>query len=303
MLRQLHNSASTVRLRFTTSEILLLLAAVGLVCASVGQILVAPVGSGAMLLAAAAIVALVHERSSTRHTVRMLGERLTDAGSLDKLEVVDTGDVAALEHALNRIIQRARAHAEASRCPSEAATVPGSAEPRMAAVLGVGLRGADDDVFSGAHFVRILETQQVARYIADGGVSATLQSDGTVLVVCGAANGQAISASIAQALEIAQALSADRNLRFGLSCGPVRRCAAPGAVPSLLGAPCAEAIRLARMALSWHEYDLLAAEPVALLARTFRSQRTSLTLTHAAAPALPVYTLELLAAKTVAMSA
>ena len=279
---------------------MLLVVAAGLLSAALLQLAIAPLGSGAMVLAAVAVVALVHERSSTRHTVRLLSERLSQAATLDKLEVVDTGNVAALEHALNRIIQQVREHAEASRAAAQPAKDDGS---RMAAVLSIGVRPDMAGEWAGEWVERVLGAPALARAITDGAATASVESDGTLVVVCGGREAQPATHSMQQALAIAQALAGEHALRFGLSCGQVRVCAAAGIAPKIIGAPCAEAIRLARMAVAWHEYELLAAEPVALLARAFRSQRTPLTLTSVAAPALPVYTLELTSNQSVAMSA
>lgn len=305
MLRQMHNSASFIRLRFTGGELLLLLAAAGLVCAALVQFVVAPVGSGAMALAAVAIIALVHERASTRQMVRLLCERLGEAPTLSKLEVAGVSDIAMLDHALNRMIQRARVQAQAAdtgRPDVEEAPRIAIGEPRMAAVLAIGLRKRDGDAYGEKQIAALMRLAELTRQGNPANLSVRVQSDGSLFVACGVQDEQPIAVSIRQALDLVKTLASDPELRFGLSCGVVRLCSGLDAAPTPIGAPFEDSARLYRMAAAWHEYHLLAAEPVALLARPFHSHRTTLTLTHAAAPALPVYAIDL-AAPAVAMSA
>ncbi len=304
MLRQMHNSAAFVRLRFTASELLLLVAAAGLVCASIVQFAVAPISSGVMLLAAVAIVALVHERANTRQMVRLLGERLGTAPTLSKLEVAGASDIAMLDHALNRAIQRARVQAHAADAITSERTAPAFevGEPRMVAVLAVGVRNGEGESFSEQHLESLLRIAKLAQQGDAANLSLRVQSDGVLLVAYGLEKQQPVAASIRQALELVGALSAEAQLRFGLSCGTARLCSGIGDVATAVGAPFEDSARLYRMAAAWHEYHLLAAEPVALLARPFHSQRTTLTLSHATAPALPVYAIDL-ATPVVAMSA
>jgi hypothetical protein len=62
----------------------------------------------------------------------------------------------------------------------------------------------------------------------------------------------------------------------------------------VIGSPLEEAIRLHRLAATWHEYRMLCPEPVALLLRTrVAGHRTPLQLTAPNAPAMPVYSLDL----------
>ena len=101
----------------------------------------------------------------------------------------------------------------------------------------------------------------------------------------------------------ARALAAsDPDVRFGLSCGQGRLWALPDIGPTIIGAPLEEAVRLYRMAAAWHEYRLLCAEPIALLAHSFNSQRTPLELTYHTLPTLPIYAVELQSA-AIAVSA
>ncbi len=255
------------------------------------------------MLAAVAIVALVHERATTRQIVRQLGERLGAAPTLSKLEVAGAGELAMLDHALNRMIQRARIEAQVAGVACSEGTAPSIdiGEPRMAAVLAIGLRNGDGDGFGEK---RIEALMRIARLVQDGDAGKLMlrvESDGTVFVAYGLQEQQPAAVSIRQALDLVQALSSDRELRFGLSCGAVRLCSGTGVGPTPIGAAFEDSARLRRMAAAWHEYHLLAAEPVALLARPFHSQRTTLTLTHAAAPALPVYAIDL-TSTAVAMS-
>lgn len=304
MLRQMHHSAIFVRFRFTASEFLLLVAAAGLVCASVVQFVVAPVGSGAMVLAAVAIVALVHERANTRQMVRLLGERLGETPTLSKLEVGGVSDLEMLDHALNRMIQRARIQAQAADAVRPEVKAPSIdiGEPRMVAVLSIGTRNRDGNGFAVKQIESLLRTAQLAQQLDAAGLTLHLQSDGVLFVAWGLHVQQPVTLSVRQALELVQALSSDVELRFGLSCGMVRLCSGVGVAAMPIGAPFEDSARLYRMAAAWHEYHLLAAEPVALLARPFDSQRTTLKLTHVAAPALPVYAINL-TASAVAMSA
>ncbi|PLS79856.1 MAG: hypothetical protein CYG59_11070 [Chloroflexi bacterium] len=306
MYRHLHNRVPYTRFRYTTSELLLLAVAIGLVWTALSHVLVSPIAACAMLLAVAAIVALVHERASTRLRVRQLGERLNDVETLEKLEVVGASDVADLERALNRMIQQSREQAREAPAPLPVFAQPQApvvGEGQTVAVLVIGARQGVVEPFTAEHLGWLAQTTKaVAQASGAENASIRMQNDGTLVVTCGAQEAQPVVVTVRQALGIAQALSSDPQLRTGLSCGTARLCTAADVAPTLVGAPFEEATRLYRMAASWHEYQLLCAEPIALLARSFSSQRTSLKLTHPLAPALPVYALDL-ASTPVAMSA
>lgn len=306
MHQQLNNSASFARFRYTTSELLLLVVAGGLVCTAIAHVLVSPIGASALMLAAAAIVALVHERATTRRRVRELGERLNDAASLEKLEVMGANDGTALDRALNRIIQQAREQAREASDPWPLFVQPQQpavGEGQTVAVLVIGARQGVAEPFTPEHLGWLAQTTKaVLEASGSAKPSIQMQNDGTLLVTCGGQPAQPVTATVNQALSIAQLLSADSQLRLGLSCGVARLCTVSEVEPTLVGAPFEEATRLYRMAAAWHEYQLLCAEPIALLARAFPSQRTPLKLTHPLAPALPVYALDL-SPRPVTMSA
>ncbi len=306
MHQHFNNSVSFARFRYTTSELLLLAVAGGLVCTAIAHVLVSPIGACAMMLAVAAIVALVHERAATRRRVHELGERLNDAASLEKLEVGGANDVTALDRALNRIIQQAREQAREASDPWPLFVQPQQpaiGEGQTVAVLVVGARQGTAERFTPEHLGWLAQTTKAVLATGDSAnLSIRMQNDGTLLVTCGGQQAQSVSATVHQALTIAQVLSADSQLRLGLSCGMARLCTVSEVEPTLVGAPFEEATRLYRMAAAWHEYQLLCAEPIALLARAFPSQRTPLKLTRPLAPALPVYALDL-ASRPVAMSA
>jgi HAMP domain-containing protein len=297
MLRQVHNVLHITRLHVTPSEILLLTVAAGLFCASLAQLVATPLVAAVMLLAVAAIVALVYERWTTRRTMRLLSERLNDDDGLGKREVATSADIAVLDQALNRLIQRTRAQAQAVAMQREDTTSSGSrpvGQAHMVAVLSIGIRQGATEAFTLEHLELLV---QAATHAIQGNQNAMLsvqmQGDGTVLVASGAKQPQPIVTSLRQVVAVAKALSADERLRFGLSCGAVRVCALPGVVPVLVGSPIEDALRLFRMATAWHQYQLLCTEPVALLARAYPSERTPLKLNLAVLPSLRVYNVDL----------
>lgn len=283
--------------RLTASETVLAVSACVLGISAFVALPSAPLTGVMMLLAAAAIIALVHERVSVRRALGSLAEQLDLAGPVGKLEVELAGATFVLGHALNRVIQRART--EASESPfllsahmeSEAAAT----ESRMVAALHIGVRQGACVPYSIAHTRRIGEVvaaaRQAGRY-TDLAIKA--QGDGTLVLLFGARHEQARALSLRQALDTATALSGlFPELRFGLACGEAGVYTLPSLGSTVIGAPLDDAARLGRMAAAWHEYRLLAAEPVALMARAFASRRTPLELSLAAAPALPVYVLDL----------
>jgi len=283
--------------RLTASETVLAVSACVLGVSALVALPSAPITGVMMLVAAAAIVALVYERFGIRRALSDVTAQLEATGPVGKLEVEVAGATYALGHALNRAIQRART--EAADSPFLRAT-PADVdsdvtESRMLAALHVGLRQGACTPYSVAHTRRIGEVVAAAR---DAGRNADLaikaQGDGTLMLLFGALHEQARALSLRQALDIATELGGRfPELRFGLACGEAGICSLPSLGSAVIGAPLDDAARLGRMAAAWHEYRLLAAEPVALMARAFASRRTPLELSLAAAPALPVYALDL----------
>lgn len=298
MLKYVPQPIRLHHLRLTWGELLLLVGAVALAIGALVKLGQSPVVSSVMLLASAALVALVYERVSTRRTLVALAEHLT-AGPLNKLEIEPGGSARVLGQALNQAIQRTR-----SAAPPPAQEPVVTAEPLPVAVLSIGLRQHGPATYSAAYGERLAEVALAARR-ASHATDALLDAygDGTLLLIFGAQTTQALAASTRLALEVARVLASGYpDLRFGLGCGEGRLCALPGIGTTVIGAPIEDAVRLFRMAAAWHEYRLLCAEPIALLAQSFPSQRTPLQLTHATLPPLPIYALSLDTA-TVAMSA
>lgn len=289
-----------LRLRqLTWSEKLLLLGAGALAIGALIKLGSAPAVASIMLLAAAALVALVYERSTTRRTLVALAEQLQSSEPLSKVEV-ETNSVGTLGQALNQVIQRNRA--QLAQLSAEQASVESETLP--VAVLSIGLRQGVHPAYTAAHTERLAEVALAARQ-ASRASEAILDAhgDGTLLLIFGARQIQPQVLSMQQALDVAVALTARYpDLRFGLGCGQGLRCSLPGLGATIIGAPLEDAVRLYRMAAAWHEYHLLCAEPVALVARRYASQRTPLQLTYASNPTLPVYVISLDPA-TVAMSA
>lgn len=283
------------QVRLTWSESLLLGSAAVLSVGAFAEMAQAPLGGVVMLLAAVALAALVFERASTRRTLLMLAEQLDASDPVYKLEVEPIRGTSVLGQAFNRAIQRSRAEALEAPLP---ATAPHDATDTgyesVVAVLSVGLTHRTHAPYSAAYSERLaLVAREARQACGDADVAIYAQADGTLALIFGTQQ-QPISRSLRQALEVALTLSARYNdVRFGLSCGQCRVCTLPGVGTTYIGTPLEDAVRLARMAIAWHEYRLLCAEPIALLARSFASQRTTLELTHAATPTLPVYALTL----------
>lgn len=306
MLKHPHIPVIFARFSLTWTENLLLCVAIILGVAAVLAVLVSSLSAIVLLLAAAAIVALVRERVTYRQTLRALAERLDDLDTLSKLEVNSSHSAGVIDQALNRAIQRAREQSRHSSSQPTLRVIPPAAttdSPVIVAVLSIDLRRADSDLYTSAY-------AEYLAAVADAATQATRQTwaslqaqgDGTLLLIFGVQPEQSVALSLRHALDVALTLASSfADLRFGLSCGSARLCSLSGAGQMIVGAPLEDAVRLSRMAASWHEYNLLCTEPTALLARTVPSQRTPLQLTHTAMPTLPVYALELDSA--VAMSA
>ncbi|WP_026370221.1 hypothetical protein [Kallotenue papyrolyticum] len=247
--------------------------------------------SGMLLVAAMALAWLLNERISTRRSLIGLAERLRDE-RLPKVESAGLVAAVRLDQALNQALQRRRTEVAHAR-PAPAPALP---PLTMVVVLGIGLRLEPGMTYSPHHLVRLDEVVQRAQQWLEHELLIHLEGDGTALLVLRVAARPAVAARLQQALELARSLAADRTLRFGLSCGDAMILPRATAEPLIIGAPLEDAARLARMAVAWHEYQLLCSEPVALLARHAAGQRTELRLTHPGAPPLPVYALDLCAA-------
>lgn len=302
MLKHLPSPLDLSRMHLTWSERLLVVGATALTIGALIKLSAAPAVASIMLLASAALVALVYERSTTRRTLVALAEQLKSSGPLSKVEV-EASSAGALGQALNQAIQRSRVQTPPQLEAAQA--LPGfEAETLPVAVLSIGLRQGVHAAYTAAHTARLTEVALAARQ-ASRTPAAVLDAhgDGTLLLIFGARQSQPLAISMRQALDVALALTARYpDLRFGLGCGQGRVCALPDLGSTIIGAPLEDAVRLYRMAAAWQEYHLLCAEPVALLARSFASQRTALHLTYANKPTLPVYAISLDPA-TVAISA
>ncbi|MBV9790775.1 MAG: hypothetical protein JOZ51_21455 [Chloroflexi bacterium] len=290
----------------TWTENLLLCVAIILGVAAALALLFSWLSAIVLLLAAVAIVALVRERVTYRQTLQALAEQLDDLDTLAKLEVNTSKSAALIDQALNRAIQRSREQSRHALFSQPALHVIPPAvtdAPMTVAVLSIDLRRAESELYTSAY-------AEYLAAVADAAVQATRQTsallqaqgDGTLLLIFGVLPDQPVALSLRQAQNTALTLASSfPELRFGLSCGSARLCPLPGVGQMMVGAPLEDAVRLSRMAASWHEYNLLCTEPTALLARMVPSHRTPLQFTHTAMPTLPVYALELDSA--VAMSA
>lgn len=305
MFKHPHIPVNFARFALTWTENLLLCVAIILgVAAVLAALVVSSLSAIVLLLAAVAIVALIRERVTYRQTLRALAEQLDDLDTLSKLEVNSSKHAGMIDQALNRAIQRTReqsrhAHPTLHVIPPAAVTDA----PMTVAVLSIDLRRAESELYTSAYAEYLgAVADAAAQATSQTWASLQAQGDGTLLLIFGIQPEQPVTLSLRYALDAALSLSSRfADLRFGLSCGSARLCPLPGVGSMIVGAPLEDAVRLSRMAASWHEYDLLCTEPTALLARTVPSQRTPLQLTHTAMPTLPVYALELDSA--VAMSA
>jgi hypothetical protein len=310
MFKYPHIPVILARLQLTWTEKLLLIVATILVCASIIALMVSSINALVLVLAAAAIIALVRERLVSRQTLLVLAEHLDTVDTLNKFEIKGSSGAGVIDQALNRAIQRTREQTRqglSDRQPTplrmvEAPPLVDRAVP--VAVLSIDLRRCEFELYTPAY------TEYLAQIIDAVNLMTrqmyTLlqpQGDGTLLLIFGSQSEQAVALSLRQALDVALMLSGSYvGLRFGLTCGSAQFCSLPGVGQTIVGVPLEDALRLSRMAASWHEYSLLCTEPTALLARAFPSQRTPLQFTHAAMPALPIYALDLDPA-AVAMSA
>lgn len=304
MLKPVHNWVVAGRLRLTWSELLLACVAASLLVVAILHLPASPQNAVALLLAAAAIAALLHERMTTRRVLAELAAQLDDESGSHKFDVLGTLGAEAVDHALNRMIQRTRAQASvASQNAAEAAPALGATVGSQVhvAVLSVGLR-RDGAQHNAAHAARLMQAASSAMTAPAEQPRVQMQGDGTLLLIFGCNGDQPIADSLRHALATSHVLQSDPHLRFGLGVGSAQQCTLPGGATALIGAALDDAARLQRMAAAWHEYHLLCAEPVALLARCHRSQRTTLKLTNPNLPPFPVYALDLPAA-SVAKSA
>lgn len=290
MLKHVPLPINLSRMHLTWGETLLLVGAAALVVGSLIQVRVAPAVAIIMLLAAAALAALVYERSTTRRTLVALAEQLKTSGPLHKVEV-EASSAGMLGQALNQAIQRSRTETALLSVEPPSAV----AETLPVAVLSIGLRQGVHAAYTAAHTERLTEVARAARG-ASQATDAVLDAhgDGTLLLIFGSQQLIPPALSLQQALDVALTLrAAYPDLRFGLGCGQGRCCTLPGVGATIIGAPLEDAVRLYRMAAAWHEYHLLCVEPVALLARGCSGQRTMLQLSYASKPTLPVYALSL----------
>lgn len=306
MLKHPHIPVIFARFALTWTENLLLCVAIILGVAAALALLFSWLSAIVLLLAAVAIVALVRERVTYRQALQALAEQLDDLDTLSKLEVNSSKSAALIDQALNRAIQRSREQSRHALFSQPVLHVIPPAvidAPVIVAVLSIDLRRAESELYTSAYAEYLAAVADVAVQ-ATRQTSALLQAqgDGTLLLIFGVQPDQPVALSLRQALNAALTLAGSfGELRFGLSCGSARLCPLPGVGQMMVGAPLEDAVRLSRMAASWHEYNLLCTEPTALLARTVPSHRTPLQFTHTAMPTLPVYALELDSA--VAMSA
>ncbi len=265
-----------------------------------------PLWRDAILGSAAGIVLLLLgiERERGRRRIERLATQLRTIASLDKLEVPDEPSAAALDHALNEAIQRTREQAhvvQLSGQPMPSAEIrrlmtENEGATRSVAVLALGLRDQDQATVSP-------ETMELLREIAGTVVALAerrsallqMQGSGTFALIFAAFSQEPAARSAKAAFDAAvELMAAHPGLYFGLSTGTGLSCTLPGAGYTVIGSPLEEAIRLHRMAASWHEYRLLCPEPVALLLRPRAAgHRTPLQLTEPNAPPLPVYSLDI----------
>jgi hypothetical protein len=269
------------------------------------QVPIVPQNAIPLLLTAAAIAALLYERFTTRRVLAELASQLADENNSHKFDVMGALGAPHVDHALNRLVQRVREHETVTKeCASTTLPPAATADTTMQVVaLSVGVRRERHVDYSADQAARLLRTASAALAATEEQPCVLVQGDGTLLLIFGSTVNQPITLSLRYALQTAHALQSDPHLRFGLGVGSARQCPLPGGTTALIGAPLDDAARLQRMAAAWHEYHLLCAEPVALLARSHRNQRTTLKLTSPSLPPLPVYALELATPSPVAKSA
>lgn len=248
------------------------------------------------------LVLLGLERARGRRRLERLADQLRAIPSLEKLEVPDEPSAAALDQALNEAIQRTREQArivqlsglplptgEKLRLMNE-----DDGAPRSVAVLALGLRDQDQAAVSPETMEHLREIAGTVVAVAERrSALLQMQGSGTFALIFAAFSQEPAARSAKVAFDAAvELMAAHPGLYFGLSTGTGLSCTLPGAGYTVIGSPLEEAIRLHRMAASWHEYRLLCPEPVALLLRPRAAgHRTPLQLTATDAPPLPVYSL------------
>lgn len=275
--------------------------------AFVGSVLVVMPEWRETILGAFAITCLVLlavERARARRRMHRLATQLDAVASLEKLEVSTDPSIAMLDQALNNAIQRTREQARIVQMSRQ--TLPiGEAlrfldedneATRSVAVLALGLRDHHQVPVSAEMMIQLRQIAGTVVGVAErGSALLQMQGSGTFALIFAAFSqepaARSAKAALAAAVELAHIYP---ELHFGLSSGTGLSCRLPGAGYTVIGAPLEEAIRLHRLAASWHEYRILCPEPVALLVRPHTpSQRTPLQLTFPHAPPLPVYSLEI----------
>lgn len=235
--------------------------------------------------------------------MRRLAAQLKSVASLEKLEVPDDPSASALDRALNDAIQRSREQERILKFAPQA--VPSSAalglladsegKPRSVAVLALGLRDQEQPAASAEAMEQLREIAGTVVGVAEQhSALLQMQGSGTFALIFAAFSHEPAARSAKAAYDAAvELMTAHPALRCGLSVGAGLPCTLPGAGYTVLGSPFEEAIRLHRLAASWHEFQILCPEPVALLLRPrAASQRTHLQLTATNTPALPVYSLD-----------
>lgn len=295
MLKHVQIAVNPRRIQLTNGEKAALLGAASLLVGALVQLLNAPAMALSLLLAVVAMCAFVYERIQSRRMLLHVVDRLSADGLLSKAEVDAKVETTVIDQAINHAVQRMR-HQIGRRAPHWNAldACHERDESRTVAALSITLRRDLVEHSPTEHVARLIETVQTAfASTPDSAPFLTIQGDGTILLIFGVRVPRRIAASLQQALATAALLGADPYVRFGLGCGSARIVSLPDIDATVIGAPLEDALRLSRMAAAWHEHTLLCVEPVALLAHTNHSQRTTLTLTHAALPPLPVYALDL----------
>lgn len=243
------------------------------------------------------------ERARSRRRMLRLADQLKSVATLDKLEIADNPSMSVLDRALNDAIQRTREQARILQfVPLAAPSGPmldqfASADgtPRNVAVLAFGLRDQGSTPILSETHEQLREIASTVVAVAERRAALVqMQGSGTFALVFAAFSqepaGRGIGVAYATAKEL---IGIYPELRFGLSAGTGMPCTLPGAGYTVIGPPLEEAIRLYRLAASWHEFQVLCPEPVSLILRSNVSgQRTPLQLTSSSAPPLPVYALD-----------
>lgn len=267
--------------------------------------LIAPNWSNPILgvVAVAFVVLLGVERARARRRVQRLATQLKSSASLEKLEVGDDPANAALAEALNAAIQRTREHAHLAQQLQQPGLGDAAAQlmreiegaPRSIAVLALGVREQDHPLLASDRMAQLRHIASTVVAVAERHAALIqMQGSGTFALIFAAFAHEPVGRSAKVAYDAAlELMAAHPSLHLGLSAGTGLPCQLPGAGYTVIGTPLEEALRLHRLALSWDEYRLLCPEPVALLLLPrINGQRTTLQLTAAHAPPLPVYALD-----------